>query len=164
MVQEMVYFKTDGSGPKGLFDAQGKIGDFTKRSGAIERLSDGTAVRGRMQDEVWIMEIPKEDTETIARIQKYPGYGRRFHQISHLPDAKNVSNVHAGIGNLAKLEAEMELKAKAEAKAIAEESKAKYKRYYQLESKLLKKDGTPIKGSKPEELQELEELKQELEL
>lgn len=159
MVQEMVYFKTDGSGPKGLIDDKGSIGNFIKRSGAIDRLSDGTAVRGKMQDEIWIMEVPKEDVERIERIQKYPGYGRKFHQISHLPEAKNQSNVHAGIGNLQKLQAEMELKAKAE-KAIA----AKFQRYYQLESKLLKKDGTPIKGSKPEELNELEELKKELEI
>jgi len=160
MVQEMVYFKTDGSGPKGLLDDKGSIGNFTKRTGAIDRLSDGTAIRGRMQDEVWIMEIPKKDVERVERVQKYPGYGVRFHQISHLPEAKNTSNVHQGIGNLQKLQAEMELKAKAEAKDIA----ARFKRYYQLESKLLKKDGTPIKGSKPEELNELEELKKELEI
>lgn len=162
MVQKMVYFKGKRTSPTRLFDEKGLIGTFTNRGGSVVRQADGSLTRA--DDQLWIMEIPESDVERIERVQKYPGYGTKFNQISHLPTAGGASNINHGIGSFDKMKAEAELAAQAKVKAENEAKLVKFKRFYQLESKLLKKDGTPIKGSDAEELKELEELKQELEI
>ena len=157
-MKEIVFFLGSRRSPSRLFDDKGLIGEFTNRGGTTSRQGDGTLVRN--DDQVWIMEIPADDKERLERVKNYPGYGIKFKQVTHVPHTGAKQNVSTGVSNLDQIKNEV----KAETEAKYKEKLEKFKRYYLLEAKLLDKNGKPNKKANPEELEEFETLKTELEV
>lgn len=158
----MVYFQGSRTSESKLTDDKGLIGKFTNRGGTTRRLTDGTLVSN--DDQIWIMEIPEDDKELLERVKKHPAFLKgRFKQVTHIPQHGSKQNVFKGAVNLEQIKQEAELKAQAEAEAKYQEKVEKFRKYYQLESELIK-DGKPKPKADPEKLNEYETLKKELEI
>lgn len=149
---KMVYFQGSRTSPSRLFDEKGSIGVFTNRGGDVVTQSDGTKVRA--DNQVWIMEIPEDDKETLERVQKHPDFkAGKFRQVTHIPKTGTSKAIFTGATPVEGLKKQLEA-----------ELREKFKTYYLLEDELLTKDGKVKVNADPEKVKQFETLKKELEI
>lgn len=148
----MIIFETTDRGAKQVFDHEGKILHFNRQNLNLAKTKDGKLTRMGDSDS-WVCVL--EDPDLIARAKKHKGFVEiedesfyktdAFRIIDHVPTQKNPVSIVKTlvIGN--------------------PELKTQSKRFGVLENQIVKRDGTYVKNTPPELIEEYEKLKKILE-
>lgn len=112
----------------------------------------------RVQKGYLILDVEK-DKETIEQLKKFPTFNKDYKIVERLPLSTNTGSVINGVVTQSARDD------KAIKDVLEKQLKEKFKRYYELEAKLLTKSGEYKKTADVTEelVQEFEKLKSELE-
>ena len=149
---ETVIFETHDRFPKKVFDKEGLILSFNRQNLNLIKTADGDLTRLNKSDS-WICAIA-DNPDLVKRAKKHKSFESKFWIVNKVPTKKDFNTIAVKGPQTSTSGSIMD--------SVVKEMKEKAMKFGELRTKVLKSDGTYYSSAKPNEIEEYEKLKKEL--